>query len=278
MRKPAAVGAAISLRRRQRWVKSFGGYRTTVTNGTIDAWLDQFENADRDLAARVLDTVEYYGLTQIYAGYRDALSALDGWHRSPSKREGEWRFAAMSGSAGESGDSMLHHFRVANQLDADSYDPLFVYRSDLTRQGLGENDAVVLIDDFSGTGNQVCKAWNDPALAFGELLGGVGRVYLVLVSMSKTARRKIKQETRLSVISAHELSERDNVFANDCRHFSTHDRGRLEHYGRVADKKQPRGYGDCGFVVVFQHRTPSNSIPILHADNARWTGLFPRHA
>jgi hypothetical protein len=28
---------------------------------------------------------------------------------------------------------------------------------------------------------------------------------------------------------------------------------------------------------VFQHRSPNNSIPILHADHERWTGLFPRH-
>ena len=66
---------------------------------------------------------------------------------------------------------MLHHFRVANRLDARSLHELFVSRSDLFRQPslpdddpqkLGEDDVVVLLDDFSGTGTQVCNAWNDP--------------------------------------------------------------------------------------------------------------------
>jgi hypothetical protein len=79
------------------------------------------------------------------------------------------------------------------------------------------------------------------------------------------------------LISAHELHEGDNVFSDDCLHFAKLDRAKLFHYGRLASRRHPMGFGDCGFLVVFQHRTPNNSIPILHADNRRWTGLFLRH-
>ena len=48
-----------------------------------------------------------------------------------AKRKGRWRFAAMSGSAGESGDAMLYQFRIANGLDARGFNELFVSRSDL---------------------------------------------------------------------------------------------------------------------------------------------------
>lgn len=192
----------------------------------------------------------------------------------------------MSGSAGESGDAMLHHFRVANELDTKSFDDFFVSRSDLFRQPmlpendpqkLGKDDVVVLLDDFSGTGTQVCEAWNDPATSFGALLAGVGKVYLILVAASKTARRKISSETAISLVPAHELHESDDVFSDKCKHFTKADRVKLLHYGKIADKNSPKGFGDCGFVVVFQHRPPNNSIPILHADHSKWTALFPRH-
>ncbi len=286
MKRPFAPGTAIDAKRYNRWIATFGSYRGGITTPIIESWFDNFEDADQDLGARILDTVEYYGQSQIHAAYRQALTGLPGWHRLSSKRDGKWRFAAMSGSAGESGDAMLHHFRVANRLDTKAFNELFVSRSDLFRQPLlpdtdpqklGEDDIVVLLDDFSGTGTQVCKAWNDPETSFGALLAGVGTVYLILVAASKAAGRRISHETTLSLSPAHWLHESDNVFSEKCKHFTAADRDRLLHYGRIADKQNPMGFGDCGFVVVFQHRPPNNSIPILHADHPKWTGLFPRH-
>jgi hypothetical protein len=183
----------------------------------------------------------------------------------------------MSGSAGESGDGMLYQFRVANSLDGKGFKELFISRSDLIREKLTASDTVVLLDDFSGTGQQVCDAWSDPAVAYGELLAGVGKVYLIVVAASRAARDRIMHETSISLMPAHELHEADNIFSDHCKHFTRADKERILHYGEIADRKLPKGYGDCGFVIVFQHRSPNNSIPILHALHSRWVGLFPRH-
>ena len=286
MKRPLAPGTAIDAKRYRRWIARFGSYRAGIINVTIESWLHQFDQEDQDLAARVLDAVEFYGQSQIHAAYRQALAALPGWHTAASKRTGRWRFAAMSGSAGESGDAMLYQFRIANGLDGKRFNELFVARSDLFRQPLlpdddpqklGKDDAVVLLDDFSGTGTQVCDAWNDPVTSFGSLLAGVGRVYLILVAASKAARQRILRETAIRPMPAHELHESDNVFSEECRHFTRGDRAKLLRYGEIADRRYPMGFGECGFVIVFQHRPPNNSIPILHADHSKWTGLFPRH-
>ena len=101
---------------------------------------------------------------------------------------------------------MLYQFRIANGLDVKAFNEHFVSRSDLFRQPmlpdgdpqkLGKDDVVVLLDDFSGTGTQVCDAWNDAATSFGALLAGVGSVYLVLVAASKAARQRILAETAI---------------------------------------------------------------------------------
>jgi hypothetical protein len=286
VRPPLAPGTPIDAERIRGWLARFAAYRDAVVPPTIEGWLNQFEDRDRDLAARVLDVVEFFGLAQIYAAFRQTLAALDGWDRDPARRVGNWRFAAMSGSAGESGDAMLHHFRVANGLDREPFNQLFVDRSTLFRQTmlheddpnrLSDRDVVVLVDDFSGTGEQVCTAWNEPQTSFSSFLQGVGRTYLLLIAASSDARERIRKETSLSPIPAHELGSPDNIFSDRCAHFTERDRLRLLHYGEIADRRNPKGRGECGLVVVFQHRSPNNSIPILHAVHRRWTGLFPRH-
>ena len=279
-------GTAIDARRYKKWINRFGSYRAGIINVTIDSWLEQFEHPDKDLAARILDSVEFYGQTQIQAAYRQALQALPGWNEDPPKRKGKWCFAAMSGSAGESGDAMLYQFRLANGLDAKKYHNIFVERSELFRRTLladtddkklGKNDVVVLLDDFTGTGKQVCDAWNDPETSFGALLAGVGKVYLIVVAASQAAKKKIADETSITLAPAHQLHDGDNVFSTSCAHFTPKERERLVHYGKIADNKNPKGRGECGLLVVFQHRTPNNTLPILHMEHNGWVGLFPRH-
>jgi hypothetical protein len=225
VRTPSPRGTAIDARRFQRWINHFGSYRAGIINVTIQSWLDQFDAADRDLAARVLDAIEYYGQTQIQAAYRQALGTFRGWNTDPAQRHGKWCFAAMSGSAGESGDAMLYQFRLANGLDSRAFNNIFVSRSDLFRRTLlpendpkrlGKDDVVVLLDDFSGTGKQVCDAWNDPETSFGALLEGVGKVYLIVVAASRVARDKIAEKTAITLVPAHELHDGDNVFSTHC--------------------------------------------------------------
>lgn len=286
MKAPSSRGTAIDTRRYKKWTDRFGSYRAGIINVNIESWLDQFENTDKDLAARILDSVEFYGQAQIQASYSQALQALSGWHEDPAKRKGKWCFAAMSGSAGESGDAMLYQFRLANGLDAKKYNGIFIDRSELFRRTLladtdekklGNDDVVVLLDDFTGTGKQVCDAWNDPETSFGALLAEVGKVYLIVVAASQTARKKIADETSITLAPAHQFHDGDNVFSPSCAHFSTEEQERLVHYGKLADKKNPKGYGECGLLVVFQHRAPNNSLPILHVAHNKWFGLFQRH-
>src|SRR4051794_14153052 len=161
MRAPKHRGSPVDMARMRGWVEEFAGYRIAVNEGRIGRWLQQFEEADRDLAARLLDVVDFIGNDQIAAAFREALSGLPGWSPDENRRSGRWFFVAFSSSAGESGDQMLHRFRTANNLAGRRYDYLFHYRSELLMLAPGEEDTVVLIDDFAGTGNQACQAWEE---------------------------------------------------------------------------------------------------------------------
>ena len=218
--------------------------------------------------------MDFFSHDQIAAAFRSVLKGLDGWHRDARKRQGQWRFIPYSASAGESGDSMMHKFRHANNLAGRQYNDLFIYRSDILREELGHEDVVVLVDDFVGTGSQACDSWSEQ---FGELLAEVGRVYLVVVAACEHGIRRVRDETDLQVVPHFSLAEADNVFADRCTRFSRTEKEALLKYCEQADPGNPRGKGDCGLLVVFAHACPNNSIPVLHAAHSHWEGLFRRY-
>ncbi len=274
MKVPLHRGANIDSQRMSSWANFFSGYRIAVTEGRIERWLDQFAPNDCDVAARILDCVDFIPHEQMANAFRSLLRALSGWNKNEELRKGKWRFIAFSVSAGESGDTMLHKFRRANDLDGKNYNNLFIHKSDLFKENLGPNDTVVFIDDFAGTGKQACGAWTDNLK---ELLPGGPNVFLVLLGSSISARKKIEAETDLKVNPYLELTEKDNIFSPVCKHFTRREKETLLSYCKKADRRNPKGYGDCGFVIVFAHNCPNNTIPILHANHRRWEGLFRRH-
>jgi hypothetical protein len=275
MRRPLDRGASVNARRYQRWLAIFSGYRNPVTQALIELWLNCFSQRDRDLAARVLDAVHFIGYQQIQNCFRQILASLEsiGWDSNQKRRRGRWFFVAFSGSVGESGDRMIHEFRMANSMTRKQFDYLFIHRSELVANKIGPEDTVVLIDDFSGTGKQVSDSWRD---IFHELLAGGPRIILVLVAATSAAIQRIRDDTEMEVRCCTRLQSSDNIFATECEHFTEEEKASLLRYCRAANKNIPKGFGDCGLLLVFVHRCPNNTIPVLHANHDDWVGLFPR--
>jgi len=273
MKHPKPRNAAIDNSRYSSWRETFAGYRQSVTDGSIDRWLEQFHANDKDVAARILDSVDFISGAQINDSFRQFLAGLPGWNIDENQRKGKWRFVPFTSSSGESGDSMTHKFRHANSLGSKNYKELFIYRRDLPSQMLTQEDTVVFIDDFSGTGKQVCDYWKE----LPELLPEQPTTYLVLVGINNKARKKIEEETDLQVVSQFDFDDTDNLFSDHCTHFSSDEKDKILSYCRKADRRYPKGSGECGMVLVFAHNTPNNSIPILHTNHGAWEGLFKRY-
>lgn len=273
MRTPRPAGTQIDARRRATWRGRFEGYRYGVTDARLLEWVSQFEDPDKDAAARLLDAVEFISAEQLHAALRSVLRRLPGWHRTARMRQGRFAFVAFSSSAGESGDTMLHQFRLANNLNQHAFDSLFIGRSDILRERLGPDDTVVFLDDFVGTGNQAVTAWQK---MFQELTADVGNIYLATVAAFMEGSERIRNETRVQLLAHRMLGYRDSLFREDCRHFTKHDKNRLLHYCRIASHDRPLGFGGCGLVIVLYHQCPNNSLAVLHATSREWEPLFPR--
>ncbi len=273
MKKPMNRGAAVDPKRFAGWLAQFSGYRNPVTNWMIELWLEQFPPIDQDLAARILDAVLFIGTQKIHTSFRELLESLEGWHKAKSRRRGRWFFVPFSGSAGESGDSMVHALRMATSMSKKQYNDLFIHRSELVVKKPGPDDTVVLVDDFSGTGTQACDSWH----IFEELLTGGPRIVLMLVAATDSALTRIADETEMQPICATRLTRKDDIFHADCGHFSQGEKNTILNHCTRADPQRPKGYGESGLLVVLAHQTPNNTIPILHATRDEWQGLFPRN-
>jgi len=271
MRLPMQPGAAVDARRLTKWVDRFRFYRAPPAEAEIRTWLARFSGEHQDLAARILDCVEVIPEATIQEGYKQALAAMDGWHRDSRKREGRWVFTGFGGPS-ESGMAMLRLFREANSLNEQKYDDLFRSILEIPSLKLSAEDTVVLVDDFAGTGRQVCTRW--PTLT--ELIACDARCYLALTAATADALSRIGTETALEVLVHSRIAKNENIFAASSRRFAAGDLAALITYCNRADRKNPRGWGDCGLLYVLSHKTPNNTIPILHTNHRSWVGLFPR--
>jgi len=273
MKAPLQRGAAIDNPRMEKWLDRFRYYRDPPDRAAVRAWLHRFNSNDRDIAARILDCVEVISEKEIHEGYSRVLKALPGWHTNKQDRDGNWYFVGF-GDAGESGQSMVRIFREANNLASEKYNYLFCNILDLPRKKATAADTIVFIDDFSGTGRQVCRKW---PVIFELVASSDAQFYLVLTAATETAIEEIQEKTLLSVKTRVRIQKNENVFSASCHRFTPAERQRLLHYCSRADSDQPRGFGECGLLYVLSHKTPNNSIPILHVNNRNWRGLFPRY-
>jgi hypothetical protein len=272
MKSPLSAGKPINIARYQKWLTEFTSYRHQITEKRIQLWLEQFKKNDQDLAARLLDCIDFINHEQIIKAFRELLAGIEGWSQDKRKRKGKWRFVAYTSSAGESGDEMLHKFRFANNLSSREYNDLFIYKSDLMKDKLTAEDTVIFIDDFSGSGDQVCDYWTE----IQELLPGEPRIFLILVAASHLAIDQISKKTDIICISHKMIKEKDRLFSDNCNHFNNNEKEKILKYCKIADKKNPKGYKECGFVIVFSHTCPNDTIPILHKNTDKWQGLFRR--
>lgn len=270
MRRPEDRNTPIDSERLLGWERRFRFYRAPPGQEEINNWLARFSDEDRDAAARILDCVDVISEATIQQGYKEALKSIEGWHKSAAKRDGRWIFTGF-GKPSESGWSMLRVFREANGLTAGTHDGLFRHTTEIPSLKLTAEDTIVVVDDFSGTGNQICRRW--PTLQ--ELIASDARCFIILTAATVDAIRKIEDETGVSVISKVKIQKNENIFVGT--RFNADDQARLLKYCRRADAKNPKGFNDCGLLYVLSHKTPNNSIPILHANHLRWIGLFPRN-
>lgn len=222
----------------------------------IEFWLNNFWPSEIADAVLLLGNIQYKPDQMI----RDAIAVLS---RELTRIVGggleRTRFYPLGLSASSSGGMYLYDFRKSLGLREDQF---AVWSRDEVNT---DAETLVFFDDMIGSGDQASRF-------FREHLSGVRQrvVYVSVFAFERGLDRVRGNSGFAQVISGITLSDEERAFGEDSQVFqSVAERRRVreiaEKWGSKLYPQHPLGYDDTQSLVVFQHNTPNNTLPIIWA-------------
>lgn len=195
------------------------------------------------------------------------------------------------GKPGKSGAAIsywIHGLMKRNDLQSmnfhSSVEAFISYRNSVVWETL--NDVVVYVDDFIGSGGSVVDALSlDKKRVRPEVLSDAcsGRLNVVAAIVMDNGYSKITKDISGAVILGDSqckgFDPHKNVFGS---YFKTKAvREMCYKYGEQLYKDCPLGYKNTQSLVLMQHSSPNNTVPVLWSNNQyqgrNWIPLVPRN-
>jgi hypothetical protein len=252
-----------------RALERFGDHED-MNEARVLRWLEQFPDEDLPLAVQVIRSIRYFNRLNVRLMTEHLFHiAVD-----ELKERGYKRLCFVAVDKPGSGASIVarvlresvrkSHHRLLSMLELIRIDPAKI-------------DAVVFVDDFSGTGRTLEDWWQSVE----PLVRPIGvAVFVGLLVLNEPARERIEQFA--DVLSVEELGISANVLTSENSQFSNSEKAALvEHCQRTGCGPEfERGFGQCGLLLSFKHGCPNNSLPVLWYGELgkKWRPLFKRHA
>ena len=196
------------------------------------------------------------------------------------------------GKPGKSGAAIsywIHGLMKRNDLQSmnfhSSVEAFISYRNSVAWET--QNDVVVYVDDFIGSGGSVVTALSslDKKNVRPEVLSDAcsGRLYVVAAILMDNGYSKITKDISGAVILGDShykgFDPHKKIFGS---YFKTKAvREMCYKYGEQLYKGCPLGYKNTQSLVLMQHSSPNNTVPVLWSDKQyqgrNWIPLVPRN-
>jgi hypothetical protein len=254
------------------FVTRFATYQPrAVTRAGVIRWLGQFTEADYPLAFRLLNAIDFYDLARVQALMRELHRAVTDLANGHSCRR--IMFLPL-GRPGDSGQVMMANYRNVNRLDRSRITervdlPKLVFEAAKQKQRL----ALVFLDDFVGSGRQVCNYWNE---MLSQLVGPGPLTILAAPVVTHDGANRIQNNTPIAVVGAHYVPPAAVLSATD--RFSDGEKNKLKSYCQRAGN-MPLGFFDMGLLLAFTHGAPNNTLAAIRGSKRQtpWFGILPRY-
>jgi len=250
----------------------FGDYEPVgVDIARLRLWLKQFSAQHRVLALKLAKVISYYAVHRLN-GIMPKLYELIKQQITQENAKPDEVFYVPWGRTGESGEHIVRCFRLANRPQQSG--ARFINKTEVLERTLRlDNPVVFFLDDFVGTGKQVCDGWRD---SISQIVPERVKTYLAVVAAFKEGVGRIESETPLSVLAVHTIGSRLQLMESACTSFSGGDKNTIRRYCEDAGN-QPLGFGERGLLVSFAYGTPNNTISVIRGSEGQrpWRGLLP---
>ena len=253
-----------------------------ITPYDVIRWLFNFNDEDVELAVQLLEHVIFLRDDDVKGRLYDQIVKL------PRDRK---KHIVPLGKPGKSGAAIsywIHGLMKRNDLQSmnfhSSVEAFISYRNSVKWETL--KDIVVYVDDFIGSGGSVVKALSlVKNIVRPEVLtdASSGRLYVVAAIVMDNGYSKITKDISGALILGDShckgFDPHKKVFGS---YFKTKAvREMCYKYGEQLYKGCPLGYENTQSLVLMQHSSPNNTVPVLWSDNQyqgrNWNPLVPRN-
>lgn len=248
-----------------------------ITPYEVIRWLCNFDDEDVELAVQLLEHVVYLRDNDIKKRLKDSFQSL------PSNKT---KHIVPLGEPGKSGAAVSYWIHGMFKNKARYYSDLerfLDYRN--SEEWNPKKNIVVFVDDIVGSGNSVKTALSVGDKLRTEVLeeARLGNVYIVAAVIMRDGRDYVKSEILgvniIGDVQCKGFDPQEKLFGS---YFKTKNvREMCYKYGIQLYKEYPLGYENTQCLVLMQHSSPNNSIPVLWSDNEyngkQWNPLVPRN-
>lgn len=248
----------------------------------IISWLNNFDKEDWDKALNLLIHFEYYTLKNVINEYDNQLETIKKNLSSKKKI-----YINSVGKIGKSGASMIYFAKKTNFFLNKNCQ--IIDNNEFNK--LTPDDLLILIDDFSGSGDTISTYYGEIKTLIPE---GINVFALTVAYTSKAKNHLDKIGIQIfGNIRFPAFQKRGSIFGYPpkviaMREFSFKYGNLLFNLKKYDDKEtklHPLGFDNSQCLIGFEHSIPNNTLPIIWAEkeytlndiNKIWQPIFPRY-
>lgn len=265
------------------------------------AWLNNFEEHERPVAAVLLDHFVFFGgvaTDQLLSHSLRRIAAAVRQHRGPVGLEQYLRDVVFTPVLGEdpnptdSGQLFCRKVRQLLGFSDDRFVPLT-----RAQQLAIAGRPIVFLDDFIGSGDQMARTWerqSETGVSFASISQkqALDASYVALVGTARGCQRLNTDLPNLRLIVAHTLDQTQSIksipsnpLMPDIDDIPDRVEALLDRYHGALSlpaylstvNQRKYGYSELGLLLAFDHSVPDATIPLLWASGpAEWTPLARR--
>lgn len=241
-------------------------------------WLDNFEPDEYEMAITILEHVDFYREMDFVSLIKSAIQKL------PLDIKTACFHFVPIGKPGKSGDIVLYQLQKVFAPHTNKAH-FYNYVDEIPTNQLCQDDYIVLVDDFIGSGNTVDEfIQNIPdktvLLSYPRLCVLCG---ILMQSGQSYIERKYTKNYGLTLVAG---DVKQKAFEKSHSPFGGYVRMKrirdfCYKYGLELYKRGPLGFKNTQSLVIIEHSSPNDSLPILWSDNRyknrKWIPLAPRN-
>ncbi len=262
------------------------------------AWIDNFEEKDKEIASLLLDCFIYYKNDHTDALLMSAYHSIahldiDLGSSSLEQFMGNAKFTVVTGEEPNPTDSGNFIIRKVRQLLKVPEHNIVPVEDAIAHAKQG--GTVIFLDDFIGSGDQFIRTWqrkygNQPQQSFEDIYQtkSFHGIYVTLVACSKGMETIRLKAPSVHVAPAHVLSQTSSVFGIELRNINQFqlDEFLTKYSARLTPNEQyianyphfkKYGYHGIGALMAFEHSVPDATLPIFWSPGTDdWVPLIER--